>query len=73
MKKRTFINRHAAALIIWKYRAAVRENIENPSVETWDNVKRYYHMMTMLGMLDITSTSCQIRTFTMFEECTAVL
>lgn len=72
MKKITF-NRNSAAFIIWKYRKAVSENIENPSVKTWDNVKRYYHMITMLGMLDIISTSCQIRACKMFDECTAIV
>ena len=66
------INRKAVAYIIWKYRKAVRENIECPSEETWADVLRYFHMMSALGMIDITSTLCQLRTISMFEKCTAV-
>lgn len=72
MKKTTF-RRKAAANILVLYREAIRENQKNPTKDNWEDVKRGYHLITALGMLDVISEQAQLRAMKMFEDSTAII
>ena len=72
MKKRTF-DRKTAAIILVLYRIEVRENLENPPLENWEQVCGFYHKVSTLAALGIISEKAQKRASEMFDECTAVL
>ena len=75
MKKTTLDSRarRTAARILLSYREAIRENQENPTSDNWEDVKRFYHRVSTLGMLEIISGLAQQRAMTMFEDSTAII
>ena len=71
---KTTFDRRAAAYILWRYREAVRENVESPTRDNWEDVKRNFNRVAALAIIGVISELAQMRAMSMFEkECTAVL